>query len=167
MGELTITLRGLSRRQVVLIAGSATMSVALAIGAIVYIRHFTSLTGLPQNSYKNLSFPVYFPRHAPNGFRFDTNSVSSKPDVLAYKYVYQGQKPVYVSIQPKDPQLDPNSFNPTRTITTTIGNGYLADFDTRTTVAVVADKSMILINSPLQIPDQLVEQFADSLAPVK
>jgi len=78
-----------------------------------------------------------------------------------------GKKPVFVSVQPLDPQLDINSFRPTREIDTNIGHGYLVEYDTRTTVAIIAGKSMVLINSPNGVSGNAIEQLADSLEPVK
>ncbi len=167
MSELTITIRGLGWRQVALAAGGAVLAVALAASAIWYIREHTTLAGLPHDSYASLSFSAYFPHHPPSDFSFDPASVNSQPNVLSYTYHYQHQKTVFVSIQPLDPKLDVDSFRPTREISPSIGHGYLADYDTRTTVAILAGKSLVLINSPDGVPDAAVELFADSLAHVK
>ncbi|HEX3082079.1 MAG TPA: hypothetical protein VHQ86_02395 [Candidatus Saccharimonadia bacterium] len=166
MADVTITIRGLSWRWLALIISGGVLAVALAVGAIIYIRANTTLVGLPHEVYDSLNFPVYFPHHPPAGFSFDTKSVSTKANVLTYAYHYQGQKPVFVSIQPLDPQLDVTTFRPTREITPRIGHGYLADFGSRTTVAVVTAKSLVLINSPDGVPDGAIEQFTDSLQPV-
>jgi len=167
MPEITISISGLSHNRLAIIIGGAIVSVALAILAILYINQHTALTGLPRDSYKDLTFQVFFPKHPPQGFQLDRSSISSTSQVLAYKYDYEGKKPVYVSIQPLDPQLDITSFKPTREIGTDIGHGYLAEYDTRTTIAIIAGKSMVLINSPDQIPSYAIEQFANSLKPVK
>jgi hypothetical protein len=166
MAELTITLKGLERRQLLLVAGGAAISVALAVGAIVYIRQHTSLAGLPRDSYQNLAFPAYFPKHPPTDFKFDQNSISSNSQVLSYTYKYKDSKSVYISIQPLDPKLDISSFKPTREISPSIGHGYLVAFDDRTTVAILAGGSFVLVNSPDDIPDAVVEEFVNSLRPV-
>jgi len=131
----------------------------------MYLRQNTAVVSLPTKSYKDLSFPAFFPQRPPQGFKFDDNSISSKPNVLTYSFIYD-HKPVYVSIQPLDPELDTGAFRPTREFETPNGHAYLATFDTRTTVAIVAKKSMILINSPEGVPDDLVERFANTLKPL-
>ena len=155
--------QGPNRRQFVAVIAGGVLALMLAVGGIVYVRQFTPLAGLPREAYRGLTFPVYFPKHPPSGFVFDPKSVSSRSKVLAYNFTYQGQKPVNVSIQPLDPSLDVTSFNPTRIINPPIGTGYLAVYDTRTTVAIVAGKSLVLVNSPDGVPDAMVEQFANSL----
>jgi hypothetical protein len=167
MSEISIKISGLSRKHMLIGLAGLVVAVGLAVAAIGYIRQYTVLAGLPREAYQGLNFPVYFPKHPPAGFKFDAGSVSTKPQVLAYKYDYQGEKPVYVSIQPLDPQLDANSFKPTRTISPSIGKGYLVDYDTRTTVAIMTDKALVVINSPAGVPSLLIEQFAVSLSAVK
>jgi len=150
-----------------IIAAGGCLSLAIAVSAIWYIRTHTALVGLPRDAYATLTFPVFFPQHAPAGFKFDENSVDSQANVLTYTYRYQAKNLIYVSIQPLDPKLDVTTFRPTREIDPSIGHGYLAVFGTRTTVAIVAGKSLVLINSPDGIPDGAIEQFADSLKPVR
>jgi hypothetical protein len=159
MSEITIKVQGLSRRHLLLGVGGLALAVILAVGAIIYIRQHTTLVGLPRDAYKDLSFEVYFPKSPPNEFKFDAKSISSTPEVLTYKYDYEGN-PVMVSVQPLDPQLDTGSFRPTREISTDIGKGYLAEYDMRTTVAILAGKSLVIINSPDNVPSFAVEQFA-------
>ncbi|HSE61001.1 MAG TPA: hypothetical protein VLA88_01760 [Candidatus Saccharimonadales bacterium] len=122
---------------------------------------------LPAETYKNLSFPVYFPENPPADFKLDSKSIGSTSDVFTYKYDYAGGHIVFVSVQPLDPKLDISTFKPTRQINTPIGKGYLVEFDTRVTVAIVTDKSFILINSPEGVPSFAAEQFAASLRQVK
>ena len=167
MVELTVKIGGLSRRQLVIISGGVILGIALAILAVAYFRQSPAPSGLPLTAYKDLSFNVFFPLQPPQGFKLDRASISSTPQVLAYKYDYMGKKPVFVSVQPLDPQLDVNSFRPTREIDTNIGHGYLVEYDSRTTVAIVAGKSMVLINSPDGVSSNAIEQLADSLEPVK
>jgi hypothetical protein len=162
-----ITLSGLSRRQILIGIAGTMLAIALATIAIIYVRQYTTLTGLPKSAYANLSFPVYFPRPVEKDFKLDPASISTKPGVLAYTFNYQGSSPVYVSIQPLDPKLDTNSFKPTRTVSTGIGEGYLVEFDTRVTVAIITRKSLVLINSPDHVPSYAIEQLADSFQAVK
>src|SRR5690348_11906988 len=131
MAELTVRFPQVTTRRVLIVMAGLGLSVAIAVGTIVYLRQNTAVVGLPVNAYKDLAFTVFFPRHPPQGFKFDDNSVSSRSDVLTYSYIYD-QKPVNVSIQPLDPQLDTGSFRPTRELETSIGHAYLATFDTRT-----------------------------------
>ncbi len=167
MSELTIKFSGLTRRQLITILAGILLSMTLAVAAIFYIREYTTLAGLPKTAYENLTFPVFFPRHPPIGFTLDRASISSTSQVLTYAYNYQGSNPVSVSIQPLDPKLDISSFNATREIATPIGRGYLVEYDTRVTVAIVTNKSLILLNSQDHIPSSAVEQLADSLASAK
>lgn len=131
--------------------------------AIVYYRFQSPALTLPRDTYAHLDFPVYFPTSPPANFSFDESSVNSTSQVLVYAFKFRDDKPVSVSIQPLDPQLDISSFRPTREINTTIGQGYLVEYDTRTTVAIVTDKSFVLINSPDGVPSGAIEQFANSL----
>ena len=163
---IQITLRGLSRRQLIWLISGLALSIMLALGAIIYIRQYTTLTGLPKDSYQNLSFQAYFPRPIPQNFKLDSNSVSRKSDVLAYTLMYQKSHPVYVSVQPLDPQLDINSFRPTRELTLSIGKGYLVEFDTRVTVAIVTQKSFILMNSNDIVPSTDMESLANTPQPL-
>jgi hypothetical protein len=166
MTEIRLTIRGIARRQAAVSLAGLVLIIVIVTGIFVYLhQRGVSQTQLPASSYKDLGFKVFFPKNLPAGFRLDPQSVSSTADVLTYKYNYQN-KPVVVSVQPLDPQLDISSFRPTREIDTSIGHGYLATFDNRTTIAIVAGKSFVLINSPNGISDATVEQFADSLAPV-
>ena len=167
MAELTIKFSALTRRQLLIIGGSVIIGVVLAILAVFYFRQSPVPAVLPQAAYQDLSFRVFFPSQPPRGFKLDRASISSTPQVLTYKYDYMGKKPVFVSVQPLDPQLDINSFRPTREIDTNIGHGYLVEYDTRTTVAIIAGKSMVLINSPNGVSGNAIEQLADSLEPVK
>lgn len=139
----------------------------LAIAAIAYYKFQPPAIKLPRDTYAHLDFPVYFPVSPPANFSFDESSVNSTPQVLVYAFKFRGDKHVSVSIQPLDPQLDISSFRPTREINPAIGQGYLVEYDTRTTVAIVTDKSLVLINSPDGIPSGVVEDFANSLKPVK
>jgi hypothetical protein len=166
MAEVTFTIRGISRKQLYISAGTLVVIAILVVGAIFYTRQNSTPAGLPSESYKNLSFKVFFPAVPPNGFKFDPESVSSTAAVLAYSFDYSG-KPISVTIQPLDPQLDIASFRPTKEVSFQIGKGYLAEYEQRTTIAIVADKSFIIINSPQQIPSSNVEQFAHSLRPVQ
>lgn len=166
MAELTFNIRGLGRKQLIFGALGLTLSVAIAWLSLNYIREHTSLVGLPRDSYKDLSFQVFFPKHPPKEFSFDPDSISSNAQVLTYGYKYQGSKPVAISIQPLDPAIDTQGFKPTREFNSSIGRGYLANFDTRTSIAILAGKSLVLINSPHAIPDTALETLANSLAPM-
>lgn len=167
MAEVTLTIRGITRKQAVIgIAGIVLILAVIITGFLYFRQRNVSQTQLPASSYQGLEFKVFFPKNPPSGFKFDPSSVSSTADVLTYKYTYKG-KPIAISIQALDPQLDISSFRPTREIDTDIGHGYLAVYDDRTTVAIVAGKSFVLINSPSGIPDAAVEQFANSLGPVE
>lgn len=166
MAEIRLTIRGIARKQAVVGLAGLVLVIVIIIGVFIYFhQRNVNQAQLPVSSYKGLEFKVFFPKNPPAGFRLDPQSVSSTADVLTYKYNYQN-KPVIVSVQPLDPQLDISSFRPTREIDISIGHGYLATFDDRTTIAIVAGKSFVLINSPNGVSDVTVEQFADSLAPV-
>lgn len=160
--NVVITVPKLTRKRVLVGLGGLMMSVILAAGAIIYIRQYTALAGLPREQYQDLSFPVYFPVRPP-GFKLDPGSINSRSFVLSYKFTYDSGAPVLVSISPLDPKLDTNTFRPTREITTKIGKGYLVEYDERTTIAIPTEKSFVLINAPEKIPAFAIEQFASSL----
>jgi hypothetical protein len=138
-----------------------------AIVAVWYYKFQSPAIQLPRSAYSHLNFPVYFPVSPPANFTFDESSVSSTPQVLVYAFKFRGDKSVSVSIQPLDPKLDISSFRPTREINSAIGQGYLVEYDTRTTVAIVTDKSFVLINSPEGVPSSAMEQFANTLELIK
>jgi hypothetical protein len=168
MVELTIRFPQLNRRQLLIALSIFILLAALAAGAMIYWRqHNIPASQLPPSRYKDLSFPVYFPQKLPDGFTLDKNSIDSQPNVLVYKYTYDNGDPLFISIQPLDPQLDINSFKPTREIGTSIGKGYLVEYEDRTTVAIVTPKTLVLLNAPEKIPGVAIEQFAASLRPVK
>jgi len=166
VAELTIRFPELKRRPA-LVAVGVLLLLGLAAVAISHIRQHPTTAGLPRNDYERLSFPVYFPQPLPAGFTLDRSSISSRPNVLIYKYTYDNGDPLFVSIQPLDPQLDLNSFKPTREIGTAIGKGYLVEYEDRTTVAIVTPKTLVLLNAPQNIPSVAIEQFAASLRAVK
>jgi hypothetical protein len=165
--EITISFRGLTRKQFLLTTAGALLSLILATTAIGYIHQHTALAGLPRDAYQNLAFPVYFPKHPPQSFTLDEDSISSKPLVLAYSYKYENGNLVYISIQPLDPQLDISSFRTTREISPSIGKGYLVEYEERTTIAIVTKESLVLMNAPRKVPGFALEQLAESLFLVK
>lgn len=156
-----------SPKQYAIVFVGLMVLIASASLAIYYLRPQSIPVELPREAYQNLTFPVYFPENPPPRFVLDTSSVSSRQNVLSYKYDYEGNRPVSVSVQPLDTQLDVGGFKPTREITTNIGKGYLVEFDERTTIAITTAKSLVLINAPEKIPANDIEQFASSLRLVK
>jgi hypothetical protein len=163
MAELTIKIPQLSRRRIVLLVSGLLLAIGLALGTVIYLRHATTVVGLPPSAYQGLDFPVFFPRHAPTKFKLDPSSINTRTEVLAYVFNYGNGKPVYVSIQPVGGGFDTSSFRPTREFDAPIGHAYLATFENRTTVAIIAGRSLVLINSINDVPDTDIERFADSL----
>lgn len=155
------------RRRFLITGSCVVLVVALATIGVIYFHARVTSAGLPPATYNRLSFPIYFPKHLPPDFALDKRSISSTPSVLTYKYDYKGSRPVFVSIQPLDPQLDTSSFRPTREIDTSIGHGYLVEYEERTTIAILTSKTLVLINAPQKIPGAAIEQFADDLQTVK
>ena len=119
----------------------------------------------PPEIVSRATFPLYFPEQTPVGLMLDTHSFSSTSQVVTYNYIYEGSKRLIVSIQPLK-GVDTDQFNATNKFTTHIGTAYVVDLDSRTTAAVVGQKSLVLINAPQKIAVDTMNQFINNLRQV-
>ena len=83
-----------------------------------------------------------------------------------FSFTYDGSKNLAVTEQAMPSNFDAGSFNPTSKFTTTIGTAYEVDLDTRTTAAIVTDRTLLLINAPDKISVDTLNQFINALKQV-
>lgn len=143
----------------------SSVFVLSAIGIIALHLRAPAPSFFPARIKQSVDFPLYYPQDPPAGLTLDKTSFSSTDQVVLYDYIYSGSKRLIVSIQPRTNGVDPSSFNPTKQFTTSIGEAYLVSLDTRTTAAIMGDKSWVLINAPDVIDTDTLTAFINSLKP--
>lgn len=120
-------------------------------------------TQLPSAAVQKTSFSVYAPLTPPAGFTLNRSSVSSTNQAFVYSYTYDKNKQLVITTQQLPPHFDTTQFNPDKTVQTNIGTAYMVDLDARTTAAVVTNKSLIFINAPSKISEDVLEQFINTM----
>lgn len=151
-----------------LFAGGILLT-ALLSGTGIAIATYTKLhqSPIPKEIRSAVSFPLYYPKKLLPGMTLNKDSFSATSEVVTFNFNYDsGKKKLIVSEQPLS-GIDPDTFNPTKKFTTGIGTAYLVDLEDRTTAAVIADKSWLLINAPQKMGVDDMEQFINSLRPAK
>jgi hypothetical protein len=146
---------------------SLLLVASLSGGGYYFYHQHRSQSFYPASVTKATGFPLFYPNHPPASLQLAPTSFSATNEVVTYYYTYSGNKKLIVSVMPLTPGVDISNFNPTKKFTTGIGQAYLVDINTRTTGAIIADKSWILINAPDKISAQDMEAFINSFQPVK
>jgi hypothetical protein len=93
----------------------------------------------------------------------DEKSFSATDQVATYQVTYDNSKTLYVSIQARDASIDPENYPGDESFSSSIGKAIIIDRPDRTTAAIFAEKSWLLINAPQKIDSEQLHYFINSL----
>lgn len=124
---------------------------AVLISARMFIFSDESSTDSDQSAAKieqSAAFRVQHPRTLPPGFRVSSSANSGNGTFVNFVLQDSSGRQLTVSQQPKPAAFDIGQFVTEKTYRTSIGSGYLVQFDGKMTGIIVSDSTMTTIVSP-------------------
>lgn len=150
------------------IIGIGIVLMALVAGLLWWsVQRAQSPQGFMADLQTKVEFPLFYPTQLPNGMKLDRSRYGTTKDVVTTTYTYDDNKYIVVSMQAKAKNFDASTFQPTSEFTTSLGRAYVADLPTRTTAAVVGEKSWALINAPERMAVDQLTSFINGLRSVQ
>jgi hypothetical protein len=127
-----------------------------------------SSAGLSDDIVSQVEFPLYyFKDEAPGGFSLESGSVSYEGGVLIFEMKNKSNKKLVFTEQKTPSGYDISSLKADKEFSTATGKAFITDGETRTTAALfTSDGVWILINAPIPIGAEVMQQILNSLTQV-
>lgn len=149
------------------IIGIGIVLMAVVAGLLWWsVQRAQSPQGFMADLQTKVEFPLFYPSQLSGTMKLDRTKFGFTKEVVTTTYTYEGNKHLVVSMQARAKSFDASTFQPTSEFTASIGRAYLADLPTRTTAAVVGEKSWVLINAPDKIAIDQLTAFINALLPL-
>lgn len=135
----------------------------VTVGVVGVYSNNASRSHIPENLVRQISFPIYFPLDVPKGLKLDDESFNVSSQLFIYKFMYESNKPLVITIQPKPVKFDESIIKNADIKSLHIGRAYIWYSGENTNTVIVSDDSLISVGAPDGIPDDVLEQFIYSL----
>jgi hypothetical protein len=113
---------------------------------------------------KNSDFPVYYPTDLPTGFMLSEDSIGSNGGIVYYNFSYGNDDKLVITQQAK-PTLTEEVIK-TYEFNTSLGKAYIANLNGNTAGFVIANNTLVILNTSDKIETNDLQQIMVGLQKV-
>lgn len=163
---LAVRSRRKKRRLVGLVVFACIILLVLTAGFVRWRQESTSI--IPASIRKAVAYPLYRPGWLPEGAHLDPASVDATPQVVTFTILYDGNKKLIFTEQPKPAGFDFDGFyndqlTNKQTFVTDAGQATTGLFEGSGFASLVTDRTWIIMREPTSTQETLLDHIVRRL----